>query len=103
MIKYDKKDIDLLFNQFMSNSVTEGKGLKGNEGACTYITIQGKKVAISCDTLIKIVFGNPTIRDSIDREVFNIYALIHVIPIEHVPLFLNIIPEVAKWRLEIRK
>lgn len=69
------------------------------------VIIRGKITALSCDLLIKIVLNNPTLYFENQYNIFckEMYAFIYYIPLEEVPLYIQTMPKIAKWRLKIGK
>jgi hypothetical protein len=73
-------------------------------GTLTFIEISGRRVPITCESFITLVF-KPYLFDATksSRDTKKLYQFIHYTPFENVPLHINDIPVVAKWRLEIGK
>lgn len=105
MNQYTVEETDLLLNTLMQEIDLESEGLRYAEVyKKTYIKILGHNTAISCDLLIKIVHKDPLLNPmSLGKSFLRLYSMIHSIPIELIPLCLNDIPEVAKWRLLMGK
>jgi hypothetical protein len=73
----------------------------------TKIVIQGKPCEIRTHMLLKIIHYEhrlaPDLQRYLDSDFELLHKLINIEPLNRVPLYLNDIPEVAAWRLEIGK
>lgn len=111
MILYDKGERDLLLNKLVTYIDTETGGLNDPHSIpYTYVNIYGEKIQIAIDLLVSIVLYNQAMSSEISpglsytglgRHFRKLFDLIHIVPIRQVPLYINTIPDVAKWRLEI--
>lgn len=103
MNQYTREELNYLIDSFINFMDPETAGLNGVP--VTHITIRGISNLISCDLLVKIVLNDRSLH--INTGLVNIfkelYLFIHYVDIDDVPMYMNTMPEVAKWRLQIGK
>lgn len=108
MIQYEDGERDILLNR-LTKLVDMETGSPSDPSTIpyVYVLISGSMVQISLDLLIDLVLWDqskdPNILIHTNRAFKKFIYLIHFAPLDRVPLFINEIPEVAKWRLEIGK
>lgn len=111
MIIYPDGERSNLYDKLLSLYEVEHVGSLGayydDSLQYTYVVIQGEPCKIQTRILFNIVFYDPgTILDLFNQsndDFFKLHTLINIEPFIRVPLYLNSIPDVAAWRLEIGK
>lgn len=111
MITHTEKDKSLLLGNIIKLYDVESVGSLGayydDSLQYTYIDIRGESCQIDMNLLLKIIFYDPIKHPGLHKDLSRSFAmllmLIHYIPLKRVPLFINIIPTVASWRLELGK
>lgn len=105
-IEYRKGDRDILISRLAKYiDMESGSFSDPSTEVYTYIKMFGDDIQISIDLLIKIVLWAPP--KDLSKLVINcnyfriLFEIIHYVPLKEIPLYINSIPEVAKWRLEI--
>jgi len=108
MIQYDIGERDILLNRLTRLIDFEvGSPCDPSTIPYTYVAMFGRQAQIAIYILVSIVLWDGS-RDinfiqSLHRDFRELFKLIHFIPLVRVPLYINTIPETAKWRLEIGK
>jgi len=105
-IEYRKGDRNILLKRLMKfYDVETGSPMDPSTIPYTYVEMFRENIRISVDFLLDIVLWDPS-RDV--SELINnnryfklLFELIHYAPLRLIPLYINSVPEVAKWRLEI--
>lgn len=105
-IEYRKGDRNILLNRLTKFIDMEtGSPMDPSTIPYTYVEMFRENIQISVDFLLDIVLWDPS-RDVIKLSNSGFYfkilfELIHYAPLRLIPLYINSVPEVAKWRLEI--
>ena len=77
----------------------------GGKDIMIAITIQRVETYILWDTLLKIVLDSNHFVSSglipLPKDYCLLFNFIHYFPFDSVPLYINEMPEVARWRLEV--
>lgn len=97
MIKYTNEELEGLTKELINIRDTAPSNLKGE--LVSTITIDGKKVDVNVDELTSVILRHTPIR----LNLLNLYTIIHRVKLDQIPLYINTYPEVASWRLKIRK
>lgn len=111
MIAHTEEDKSILLGNIIKLYDVESVGSLGayydDSLHYTYIDIRGESCQIEMQLLLSIVYYDPIKRPNLHKELkrdfMSLLILIHFIPLKRVPLFINIIPTVASWRLELGK
>lgn len=104
MIKYAPGEQDKLIDNIINKN-----GRHSSEyNDYTFIELHGRSQRIDLGLLVKLVLFDEARYPQQDfmklaRYLKEFWYLVHCIPLRNVPLYINTIPEVAKWRLEIGK
>lgn len=106
---YTDKEKSSLYDKIVSLFEIEHTGSLGayydESLQYAYVVIQREPCKIQTQILLNIVFYDPdTIQDLYNQsndDFFKLHTLINIEPFIRVPLYLNTIPDVAAWRLEI--
>lgn len=95
MINYTKEEIEQLTPTFVEI---------GNSTANKVFIALNEYDRIEYSKLISIVYNPENVDiDQLDELGNRILELIYYEPLENVPLFINVFPDIAKWRLQIGK
>jgi hypothetical protein len=110
MITYAPGEKDILLNSITNRFGIgfENAGLNSPESQpYIFFKLYGSLCCMSMYLLTKIVLYDPVRHPNLHNEIHGsfkeVWNLIHFIPLNRVPLYINTIPDIASWRLKIGK
>lgn len=105
---FTEKERDDLYDRILQRHKIEYVGgIDDIAKGYTKVVIQGKLCEIRTHMLLKIINYEHKLAPDLQRYLNSDFELLHrlinIEPLNRVPMYINDIPEVAAWRLEIGK